>query len=115
MRDLIGTNLVRGIGVGVEMETPNLEKDIDANISDLVAKLKGTVDYETAKTSAMVAGNNYINNYYKQEINDDKKDSRSKVIHTTLNVDGRVLAEATSPYMDIELGNIQNRKERGGC
>lgn len=61
MRDLIGTNLVRGIGVGVDLETPNLQKDIDSNMSDLVAKMKGTVDYETAKTSAIVAGSR-INN-----------------------------------------------------
>lgn len=61
MRDIIGTNLVRGIGVGVDLETPNLQKDIDSNMSDLVAKMKGTVNYETAKTSAIVAGSR-INN-----------------------------------------------------
>lgn len=61
MRDLIGTNIVKGIGVGIDVETPNLEKDIDANMSDLVAKMKGTVDYETAKVNASVVGRNYKN------------------------------------------------------
>lgn len=58
MRDLIGTNIVKGIGVGVDLETPNLEKDIDANMSDLVSKMKGTIDYETAMTTARVVAHN---------------------------------------------------------
>lgn len=58
MRDLIGTNIVKGIGVGIDVETPNLEKDIDANMSDLVAKMKGTVDYEIAMTTARVISHN---------------------------------------------------------
>lgn len=60
MRDLIGVNLVKGIGVGIDLETPNLEKDIDANMSDLVAKIKGTVDYETAMTTTRVLSKNNI-------------------------------------------------------
>ena len=39
MRDLIGTNIVKGIGVGIDVETPNLEKDIDANMKDLLTKM----------------------------------------------------------------------------
>lgn len=58
MRDLIGVNLVKGIGVGVDVETPNLQKDINANMSDLTAKMKGTVDYETAVTTARVVAHN---------------------------------------------------------
>lgn len=61
MRDLIGVNLVKGIGVGVDLETPHLEKDINANISDLTAKMQATVDFETSKTSStMTAGSNKI-------------------------------------------------------
>ena len=54
MRDLIGVNIVKGIGVGVDVETPNLEKDIDTNMSDLVAKMEATVGYERAMTTARV-------------------------------------------------------------
>ena len=52
MRDLIGVNLVKGIGVGIDVESPNLQKDIDSNMSDLVAKMQSTVNYETAMTKA---------------------------------------------------------------
>lgn len=62
MRDLIGTNIVKGIGVGIDIETPNLEKDIDSNMSDLVAKMQGTVDYETAMTTARVITKNDSSN-----------------------------------------------------
>lgn len=61
MRDIIGKNLVKGISVGIDTEMPDLDKQINSNINELAAKLKGTVDYETAKTSAMVAGGG-INN-----------------------------------------------------
>lgn len=60
MRDLVGKNLVKGIGVGVDIETPNLNKDIDKNMSNLTAKMKSTVDFETARTTAsVVAQNNF--------------------------------------------------------
>lgn len=61
MRDIIGKNLVKGISVGIDTEMPDLDKQINSNINELAAKLKGTVDYETAKTSAIVAGSR-INN-----------------------------------------------------
>lgn len=58
MRDLIGVNIVKGIGVGVDVETPNLEKDIDANMADLVAKMQASVDYETAITNRTITSRN---------------------------------------------------------
>lgn len=61
MRDIIGKNLVKGISVGIDTEMPDLDKQINSNINELAAKLKGTVDAEIAKTSAMVAGGR-INN-----------------------------------------------------
>lgn len=57
-RDLIGVNLVKGIGVGIDVETPNLEKDIDANMADLVAKMSATVDYETSITNRTITSRN---------------------------------------------------------
>ena len=61
MRDEVGKYLAQGIGVGVDVETPNLQKDIEANMSDLVTKMQSTVDYETAMTTARVASNSYRN------------------------------------------------------
>lgn len=58
MRDLVGKNLMKGIGVGVDLETPNLSKDITDNMSDLTAKMQATVDYETARTTTNVTAKN---------------------------------------------------------
>lgn len=58
MRDLIGTNIVKGIGVGIDLETPNLEKDIDANMADLLYKMQSAVDYETAITNRTITSRN---------------------------------------------------------
>ncbi|WP_461206929.1 phage tail protein [Clostridium sp. DL1XJH146] len=71
MRDLIGVNLVKGIGVGVDVETPKLQKDIDANMSDLTTKMKATVDYETSNTAAKVVGGNSNKNYSNTINNND--------------------------------------------
>lgn len=60
MRDLIGTNIVKGIGVGIDVETPNLEKDIDSNMADLVAKMQATVSMERLR--AVPTGVTSINN-----------------------------------------------------
>ena len=58
MRDLIGTNIVKGIGVGIDLETPNLEKDIDANMADLLYKMQSAVDCETAITNRTITSRN---------------------------------------------------------
>lgn len=100
MRDLIGTNLVKGIGVGIDVETPNLEKDIDANMSDLVAKMKSTVDYETANTTArVVAHNNKLSGVDESE----NKESGKQIIenHIHVDVEGKEVAYAIAPYQDI--------------
>lgn len=88
MRDLIGTNIVKGIGVGIELETPSLEKDIDKNMSDLVARMQSTVDYETAATTARVVANNN-RQIGGVEADGKNSDERPIVVHAHLEVDGK--------------------------
>ena len=118
MRDLIGVNLVKGIGVGVDIETPNLQKDIDSNMSDLVYKMQSTVDMETAKVSNNIIGNinTPVNNNSSNENNDfiDKfmnalADAKNTV---QLVAKGKVLAEVTAPYLDEELAFQWNRRKK---
>ncbi len=56
-RDMIGKNLVKGIGLGIDIETPNLEKEIGGNLEDLTRKMKATIDFETTKVSGNIAMN----------------------------------------------------------
>jgi phage-related protein len=70
MRDLIGKNIVKGIGVGIELESSNLEKDVMNNLTGLTSKMRTAVDYETSRVSSSVidfgnslnSGSNVINN-----------------------------------------------------
>lgn len=48
-RDLFGVNMVKGIGVGFDIETPNLQSDIEDDLSKVTAGLKATLDTESAK------------------------------------------------------------------
>lgn len=101
MRDLIGVNLVKGIGVGVDLETPNLEKDIDANMSDLVAKMSATVDYETAMTTARVVAYNNSLDGGVEESDSNYKESNN-VIHVHLDVDGKEFTQTVvAPNQDV--------------
>lgn len=52
MRDMIGKNIVRGIGVGIDLETPMLLNDADS----MVRELKTSMDFNTAKTTANIVG-----------------------------------------------------------
>ena len=62
-RDQIGAMMAKGVGVGFEDESKNIQHDMKNNLSDLTAKMQATVDYETAKTTArVVASSNYKNN-----------------------------------------------------
>ncbi|MGJ0908845.1 phage tail tape measure protein [Clostridium botulinum] len=63
MRDEVGVMLARGIGVGVDIETPKVTKDILDNMDNITAKMQATVYQEQARTSrAMTAGSKTINN-----------------------------------------------------
>ena len=101
MRDLVGTNLVKGIGVGVDLETPNLENDINGNMNDLVAKMKGTIDFETAKTTARVVANrNTITGV--DTIGNNNSDSKNIIEnHIHVDVDGKEVAYAVAPHQGI--------------
>lgn len=50
-RDMIGKNLVKGISVGVDMETPDLQKNLEKNLGDVTAGLQATIAAESAKLS----------------------------------------------------------------
>ena len=48
-RDMIGKNLVKGIAVGVDVETPNLQENLENNLSAATAGLKANIEAEEMK------------------------------------------------------------------
>lgn len=109
MRDLIGVNLVKGIGVGIDVETPNLEKDINSNMNDLVYKMQSTVDMETAKVSNNITGNVATSQSNASDGNSGVISILEAIknsidnIDPSLNIDGKEFAIAITPYVDREL------------
>lgn len=61
LADMVGKFIPQGISVGMEAEMPNTIDDIKYNVSDLYRELRGTVDIETAKTTASMVGSTNIN------------------------------------------------------
>ncbi|MBS7132234.1 phage tail protein [Clostridium paraputrificum] len=116
MRDLIGTNIVKGIGVGIDIETPNLEKDIDANMKDLLAKMKGTVDYETARTTARVVAENNVNVENTNSASKNYNPSFNIIAKVSVPLDSEVIAEVTTPMVIENISEDQNSYSvsRGG-
>lgn len=116
MRDLIGTNIVKGIGVGIDIETPNLEKDIDANMKDLFAKMKGTVDYETARTTARVVAENNVNVENTNSASKNYNPSFNIIAKVSVPLDSEVIAEVTTPMVIENISEDQNSYSvsRGG-
>lgn len=115
MKNLVGVNIVKGIGVGIDLETPNLDKDINSNMSDLVARMKGTVDFETARTTAsVVAQNNFSIAKDNPNMDTTSTSNNKTTIEIPVVLDGMKIAMVTAPYMDTQLNNISTNKERGG-
>lgn len=48
-RDMIGKNLVKGIAVGVDVETPNLKDNLERNLSAATDGLKASIEAEEMK------------------------------------------------------------------
>lgn len=125
MRDLIGVNLVKGIGVGIDVETPNLQKNIDSNMSDLVYKMQSAVQFETAMTTARVINQDDIVSKYtidnNQNVNSDEKvvevlTSIKKSINNLdpkILLDGKELVYSTVTTFDNLNGKRQDLTERG--
>jgi len=102
MRDIVGVNIVKGVGVGIDLEAPNLDDQIQSSIGDMVAKMKGTVDYETAKTTAnVVAQHNYKVDSTLATNEANKKNSNQTVI-AKLIVDGKEFTQTvTAPNQTV--------------
>lgn len=124
MRDLIGVNIVKGIGVGMDIEIPNLQKDIDSNMSSLVAKMQAAVDYETTMTTARVINQDDIISKYtiydNQSVNSDEKiiKALNSIKNSIDNVDpkilldGRELIQSSVRIIKDELEVFESRDPR---
>lgn len=101
-RDIVGKNIIRGIGVGLEKEYPSLEKDLtnmmenltDLDMNDIMTTLHCSVDTNVAKSAIqnMVGYNSQSQNTI------NLTNSLDGNIEVVLQADGRVLARTVAPY-----------------
>lgn len=107
---LLGNTVVgdkyKGKGSQREWVLPDklLRKTIDEvvgnNISELVAKMEGTVDYETTMTTARVSAyNNTLSGA--TDIDDNKTSKQVVENHIHVDIEGREVAYAVAPYQDV--------------
>lgn len=55
-RDLIGKNIVKGIAVGVDVETPNLQDTLESNITNVTAGLQAQVSVSGGNSDSVGGG-----------------------------------------------------------
>ncbi len=109
MKKEVGKWIPPGIAEGIEDEMPTLQRDIDANISDLTSRMKMTVDYETSNTGTKLSSNS--NRDILRSSNFDNNNSDKKIILNLENktyLDGEVIAEHTTPLV---VENITDEQE----
>ncbi|MGJ0843301.1 tape measure protein [Clostridium tertium] len=100
-RDQVGKYMAQGVGVGFEDETDNVQKSMDDNFKNLVAKMQGTVDYETAMTTARVVT---YNNKLSGEVDIDDNDPKERpiIVEAKLIVNGKEFTqEVVAPNQDV--------------
>ncbi|XZM35002.1 phage tail tape measure protein [Clostridium perfringens] len=109
MKKEVGKWIPPGIAEGIEDEMPTLQRDIDANISDLTSRMRMTVDYETTNTATKLSSNS--NRDILRSSNLDNNNSDKKIVLNVENktyLDGEVIAEHTTPLV---VENITDDQE----
>lgn len=109
MKKEVGKWIPPGIAEGIEDEMPTLQRDIDANISDLTSRMRMTVDYETSNTATKLSSNS--NRDILRSSNLDNNNSDKKIVLNVENktyLDGEVIAEHTTPLV---VENITDEQE----
>lgn len=114
LRDEVGEMLPPGIGDGVENAMPALQKDVDREMSGLTAKMKATVYAETADVGAkMTAGSSTHKapTTAADEAAAKKKDDEG-MLHATIIMDHRAVAEVITPYTSNEAAKNRKRRDK---
>ncbi|WP_291651357.1 tape measure protein [Clostridium sp.] len=100
-RDQVGKYMAQGVGVGFEDETDNVQKSMDDDFKNLVAKMQTTVDYETAMTTARVVAHNNTLGGGVETDNDIPKDNPVTVVAKFI-VDGKEFTQTVvAPNQDV--------------
>lgn len=124
MRDMIGRNMIAGIGVGFQLEAGNLNDEAKDAVHGAVSAMRSAsakefVSIMQGQALRMSANVDRADNYRGGHLEDSDSDEPTKLIlekgsiEVPVIVDGKEVAKATAPHMDTELSMIEGKKERG--
>lgn len=107
-RDQVGKYMAQGVGVGFEDETQNIQNSMQDNLSNLTAKMQASVDYETTKTTSIVAAQN------NQQVSDlteniDTGIPEGSVFILKNELDGKVIGESVYSVVNGKLALASKR------
>ena len=104
-RDQVGKYMSQGIGVGFErnMPTDEMEKSLD----DAIGKVQASVQQIDVGTPIPMTSK------YETPSNTDGESNRVYEIHVHTDLDGREVAHTVTPYVNEELGEIEELRDRG--
>ena len=96
---------------------PDLVKDTEGEMEDMVKKMQAAVTLETGK---ITVEKNTTQSYKVERENGESFDqSKTEVniggeIHTHVELDGEEVGRSQTPIVDKNLGRIDTHKKRGG-
>lgn len=128
MRDMIGRNMIAGIGVGFDLETDNLNRDARSVIKDTADTMRKTSAKEFISSMQMqpiqaAAGVDSSDNYLIRSNSEAAgdiidygrmgKEMKKAINGTSVEIDGQKAGAILSPHVDSEFGYDEERKGRG--
>lgn len=124
MRDLIGRNMIAGIGVGFDLESTALNQKAEETILRAVTAMQGVTArgfVAHMRASSMNATLGVDNKTHLLQAKDEDYVSgmtptlvlEKGSIVSKVALDGKEIAQASAPYIDVELGEMAGEKERG--
>lgn len=124
MRDMIGRNMIAGIGVGFELESGSLNDEAQnvvhrAASAMRAASAKEFVSSMRGQAYRMAANSDRAENYRNQTTSATEQEPIAFImkkgsIEVPVILEGKEVAKVSAPFMDTELGTISDGKERGG-
>lgn len=112
----VGKWIPPGVGVGIEDSMPELEKQTDKEMEALADRMQAAVNLETGKISI----DKNTSQTYKVDRDGGQSfgDRKTEVViegetHVHVDLDGKEIAEVTTPYIDENLGKQYDLEERG--
>ena len=105
-RDQVGKYMSEGVGVGFDDNMPI--DDMEKTLSDAVGKVQGSVS--KMDTGSLLAANH---SPFISDASGEGDENKRYEIHIHTELDGREVAHTVTPFINDNLGEYQELKERG--